>query len=89
LKQYPTKNVNERLSSLFLNRWVTAPFIKKTHFAVQPMGSTSMDITFVALSLFLDIKLWTGDKLLISGLTKKGFKNIITTQEILQLRREI
>jgi predicted nucleic acid-binding protein len=47
------------------------------------------DITFVALSLFLDIKLWTGDKLLIGGLTKKGFKNIITTQEILQLRREI
>jgi predicted nucleic acid-binding protein len=46
------------------------------------------DITFVALSLFLDIKLWTGDKLLIGGLTKKGFKNIITTQEMLQLRRE-
>ncbi len=47
------------------------------------------DITFVALSLFLDIKLWTGDKPLIVGLTKKGFKNIITTQEMLQLRREI
>lgn len=47
------------------------------------------DITFVALSLFLDIKLWTGDKLLIGGLTKKGFKNIITTQQMLQLRREI
>lgn len=47
------------------------------------------DITFVALSLFLDIKLWTGDKLLIGGLSKKGFKNIITTQEMLQLRREI
>ncbi len=47
------------------------------------------DITFIALSLFLDIKLWTGDKLLIGGLSKKGFKNIITTQEMLQLRREI
>jgi len=47
------------------------------------------DITFVALSLFLDIKLWTGDKILIGGLIKKGFKNIITTQEMLQLRREI
>ncbi len=47
------------------------------------------DITFVALSLFLDIKLWTGDKPLIGGLTKKGFQNIITTQEILQLRREV
>jgi predicted nucleic acid-binding protein len=45
------------------------------------------DIAFVALSLFLDIKLWTGDKQLIGGLTKKGFKNIITTHEMLQLRR--
>lgn len=47
------------------------------------------DISHVALSLFLDIKLWTGDKLLIGGLTKKGFKNIVTTQEILQLRRKV
>lgn len=47
------------------------------------------DITFVALSLFLDIKLWTGDKALISGLAKKGFPNVITTQEVLQIRREI
>ena len=46
------------------------------------------DIPFVALALFLDLKLWTGDKLLIGGLTKKGFTNILTTQEILQLRRE-
>lgn len=46
------------------------------------------DIPFVALALFLDLKLWTGDKLLIGGLTKKGFMNILTTQEILQLRRE-
>ncbi len=45
------------------------------------------DISHVALSLFLDIKLWTGDKLLIGGLTKKGFTNFITTQEILQHRR--
>lgn len=44
------------------------------------------DITHVALSPFLGIKLWTGDKLLIAGLTKKGFTNFITTQEMLQLR---
>lgn len=41
------------------------------------------DISFVALSLFLDIKLWTGDKALIHGLTQKGFANIVTTQELL------
>ncbi len=47
------------------------------------------DISFVALSLFLDIKLWTGDKILTAGLVKKGFQNIITTQEILQIRRDL
>lgn len=47
------------------------------------------DITHVALCLFLGIKLWTGDKLLIGGLTKKGFVNFITTQEMLELRRVV
>ncbi len=47
------------------------------------------DISHVALSLFLDIKLWTGDKMLLGGLAKKGFKNIVTTQEMLQIRRLI
>lgn len=45
------------------------------------------DISHVALSLFLAIKLWTGDKLLIKGLTQKGFSNIVTTEEVLQLRK--
>ena len=43
-------------------------------------GVDSDDISFVALSLFLDIKIWTGDKILIEGLRKKGFVNFITTQ---------
>ena len=46
------------------------------------------NIIFSAM-LILDVKLWTGDKLLIGGLTKKGFTNFITTQEMLQLRRVI
>jgi predicted nucleic acid-binding protein len=46
------------------------------------------DIPFVALSLFLDIKLWTGDKALMNGLIAKGFTNIITTSEMLAIRRD-
>ncbi|NUQ25573.1 MAG: hypothetical protein HUU34_16625 [Saprospiraceae bacterium] len=42
------------------------------------------DISFIALSLYLDIKLWTGDKVLYNGLTKKGFDKLTTTQEIIQ-----
>lgn len=44
------------------------------------------DIAFVALSLFLDIKLWTSDKVLRKALIKKGFKNCLSTQELLKLR---
>ena len=43
------------------------------------------DTLFVALALHLDCKLWTGDKHLIDGLSLKSFKNIITTQELINL----
>jgi predicted nucleic acid-binding protein len=44
------------------------------------------DIAFVALSEFLGIKLWTGDRLLMKGLAKKGYTNFITTNELYNLR---
>lgn len=47
------------------------------------------DITFVALSEYLEVDLWSGDKQLIEGLKSKGFVRCISTQELLELRREI
>lgn len=44
------------------------------------------DIAFVAMSIYLDAKLWTGDKKLIIGLQKYGFKRIITTEELSKIR---
>lgn len=44
------------------------------------------DIDFVALSAFLDAKLWTGDKILYKGLRKIGFKDVLNTAELLSLR---
>lgn len=46
------------------------------------------DTAYLALSLELDIPLWTNDKKLIPGLTKKGFEKIITTEEIFRLTVE-
>ncbi len=43
------------------------------------------DVLFVALTKYINGKLWTGDKKLTSNLKSKGFDQIITTQEILQL----
>jgi predicted nucleic acid-binding protein len=43
------------------------------------------DTPFVALANHLKAKLWTGDKELSEGLKSKGFKNVITTAELLLL----
>jgi len=43
------------------------------------------DLLFVGLCLQYRCKLWSGDKQLIYGLKKKGFKNIITTDELFQI----
>lgn len=40
------------------------------------------DMHFVALAIHLKIKLWTGDKKLITGLKAIGFERLITTQEL-------
>ncbi len=40
------------------------------------------DVMFVALSLHLGCKLWTGDKTLISGLNQNGFTSFISIQEL-------
>ena len=46
------------------------------------------DTPFVALSLEMKAKLWTGDKKLALGLQQKGWDSIITTLEIAQLLNE-
>lgn len=47
------------------------------------------DIAFVAMSEYLEVDLWSGDKQLIKELKSKGFGRCISTQELLELRREI
>jgi predicted nucleic acid-binding protein len=43
------------------------------------------DTDFIALTIHLKGKLWTGDKALYDGLKRRGFNRIITTSEILKL----
>jgi predicted nucleic acid-binding protein len=46
------------------------------------------DTAYLALSLELDIPLWTNDKKLIQGLAEKGYTKTITTEEIFKLTTE-
>lgn len=41
------------------------------------------DLLFVALSIQTGYPLWTGDKKLLNGLKERGFKNIISTDQLL------
>lgn len=53
------------------------------HNAVPLVRDVDMDdIAFVALAEYLDAKLWSGDKKLITGLRKSGFSRILTTDDI-------
>jgi len=42
------------------------------------------DTIFVALAVFVKGKLWTGDMKLLNGLMKKGFDQVIKTEELNQ-----
>lgn len=44
------------------------------------------DVAYVAFSKYFRCKLWSGDKALRNGLLKKGFTNIINTDELFKLR---
>jgi predicted nucleic acid-binding protein len=44
------------------------------------------DAPYIAYCKHFKCKLWSGDKQLIKGLSKKGFSNIFSTEELFQLR---
>ena len=45
------------------------------------------DIVYVAFAKQFCCKLWTGDKKLINGLVKKGYDNIVNTNDLYLLRQ--
>lgn len=45
------------------------------------------DTHYVAYSKHFHCKIWSGDKVLMNGLSKKGFTNFITTNELFKWRQ--
>lgn len=89
----------ERLSKLFREDIVQqlACLLARVHFVNEDLVPRDIfnkayrlccdcdesDTPFVALALFLDARLLTGDKKLVRSLQKKGFANSITMQELI------
>ena len=46
------------------------------------------DFAFVAIANHLDALLWTGDKKLTVGLRQKGYRRIVSTTDLWDLREE-
>ena len=47
------------------------------------------DVPYVAFSEQFSCKIWSGDKKLISGLEKKGFRNFISTNQLIEFREKL
>ncbi|MCD4773359.1 MAG: hypothetical protein K8R41_08270 [Bacteroidales bacterium] len=78
IEKYVTKNIK------FINEIIIPKnFLIESEKLVKDVDFD--DILFVALTKYLNGRLWTGDKQLIKHLKMKGFTQIITTQEILRL----
>jgi len=45
------------------------------------------DVVYVALAKHFRCKIWSGDKILMKGLEKKSFHNIISTEDLYNLRQ--
>jgi len=60
--------------------WTTAEVLVR--------GIDPDDEDYVALALHLKCPLWTGDKKLIKGLQAKGFKQVLSTEQVRSMLRE-
>ena len=47
------------------------------------------DIVYLAFAKQYECNLWTGDKQLKKGLSAKGFENVVSTNEMLDIRQQI
>ena len=60
------------------NKWISA---ENMVINIDPK-----DTPYIAFSLFYKCKIWSGDKALRKGLENKGFKSIISTEELFDIR---
>ena len=47
------------------------------------------DTIFIAMGMHFEQKLWSGDKVLVEGLRKKGYNELILTNELVEMLTEL
>lgn len=80
----------KRIFTLFTRRirFINVQLIKKQNFLLALSLTEDLDIDdteFVALTEHIKGKFWSGDRVLKRGLEEKGWKKLITTEEILKV----
>jgi predicted nucleic acid-binding protein len=80
----------KRIFTLFTRRirFINVQLIKKQNFLSALSLTEDLDIDdteFVALTEHIKGKFWSGDRVLKRGLEEKGWKKLITTEEILKV----
>ncbi len=75
-------NITSRIK--FINDFLIPDIeVEKALLTVEDIDEN--DTLFVALSNYLNARLWTGDKKLINGLQNKGYTRMISTEELTEI----
>ena len=70
-------------------KFISAEQIKNSHWILAEKLVADVDpkdTHYIAYSKHFRCKIWSGDKELIRGLSKKGFTNFISTEELFKLK---
>jgi predicted nucleic acid-binding protein len=89
LSGYSESELNKIIELVYKRiKFIDVELIPKEDFQKAEKLTYDIDIDdteFVALTEYIKGKFWSGDKKLISGLTKKGWRSIVTLKELLLL----
>jgi predicted nucleic acid-binding protein len=87
LTKLPDTEIHELIDALYTKiHFISEELIPKNTLLLADKLTNDVDfddVMFVALSIHLNCKLWTGDKGLMNALRQKGFKKFITTKELI------
>jgi len=88
LTRLPDTEIYELIDALYTKiHFISEELIPKNTLLLADKLTNDIDfddVMFVALTIHLNCKLWTGDKVLMNALRQKGFKKFVTNQFIFE-----